>query len=187
MQVACQILSAIILVLAIFQKEKWKMMLLYTINSIVLVVMFLAFDRITAAAISAVGAIRMAIYMIHALKKMKPNLVWLIIFEIGFVVSTIITWQDALDLMPMFAMLSSGFGSWQDNQYVLRISFMINGVLYVIYEAIIGAYISMSVEAINFVCTIISFIYYCVLKIDVPILERLFKRNKKQNEILKEE
>ena len=112
MQLALQILSAVILIVAVLQKEKWKMMLFCGINSIVLVAMFFAVGRITAAIISLVGAIRMLIYMIYALKKLKPNLIWLIIFELGFVLSTILTWQDALDLMPMFAMLSSGFGSW---------------------------------------------------------------------------
>ena len=176
MQLTFQILSAFILIIAILQKEKWKMMLLYTINSILLGIMFLAFGRVTAAIIDFIGAIRMAIYMIYALKKLKPNLIWLITFELGFVASTILTWQDALDLMPMFAMLSSGFGSWQDNQYVLRISFIINGILYIIYEAIIGAYISMSVESINLIFTIISLIYYCILKIDVSIIDKIFKR-----------
>ena len=176
MQLTFQILSAFILIIAILQKEKWKMMLLYTINSILLGIMFLAFGRVTAAIIDFIGAIRMAIYMIYALKKLKPNLIWLITFELGFVASTILTWQDALDLMPMFAMLSSGFGSWQDNQYVLRISFIINGILYIIYEAIIGAYISMSVESINMIFTIISLIYYCILKIDVSIIDKIFKR-----------
>ena len=138
---------------------------------------FFAVGRITAAIISLVGAIRMLIYMIYALKKLKPNLIWLIIFELGFVLSTILTWQDALDLMPMFAMLSSGFGSWQDNQYILRISFMINGILYIIYDALIGAYIQMTVEAVCLIFTTISFIYYCVLKIDISIIDKIFKKH----------
>lgn len=176
MQILFQVLTAILSVVAILQKDKWKMLLVYTIANILTVAMYFAFGRIAAACICIVAAIRTFIYMFYAYKKIKPNFVWLIIFEIAFVVSAILTWQDALDLMPLIAMVSVGYGSWQDNQTILRISYIVNETLYVIYKAIIGAYISMSVEAINLVCTIICLIYYCILKKETPILQTLFKK-----------
>ena len=179
MQILFQVLSAIATILAILQKQKWKMMLFYTFNNAILVAMFFAFGRTSSAIISIVAMARTFIYMFYALKKMKPNYLWLIVFESGFIISTVLTWQDALDLMPMFALLSSGYGSWQDNQIVLRISYVINETLYVIYTVIICAYISMSVNALSLICTITCLIYYCILKKETPILEILFKRKKK--------
>ena len=117
--------------------------------------------------------------MFYSLKNIKPNYIWLIIFESAFILTTILTWQDALDLMPLFAMIAAGFGSWQENDYVLRISYIINMTLYVIYKAIIGAYISMGVEAIDLVTTIICLVYYTILKKETLILQLIFKRNKK--------
>ena len=77
-------------------------------------------------------------------------------------------------------MLFAGYGSWQDNQTVLRITYIINQSLYVIYKTIIGAYISMSVDAASLICTIICLVYYCILRKETPILSLIFKR-KKQN------
>ena len=178
LQIIFQIATAVVSVWAILQKEKWKMMLIYTLNNFLSIAMYLSFGRMASACISIVAAVRTIVYMIYAYKKIKPSLVWLIIIECAFVVITIIAWQDALDLMPMFALLVAGFGSWQDNQTVLRISYIINSTLYTIYRSIIGAYISVGFEVINLICTTTCLIYYCILKKQTPILQSMFKKKK---------
>lgn len=178
MQIAFQIIGAVLTVLAILQKKKWKMMLLYTINNIILALMYFSFSRTASMVICIVASVRTFIFMFYSLKGLKPNVVWLIVFETAFIVSTILTWQDALDLLPLIAILAAGFGSWQDNDFMLRICYILNMTLYIIYKAIIGAYISMGVEIIDLVCTLICFVYYCILKNQTPILQAIFKRNK---------
>ena len=84
-------------------------------------------------------------------------------------------------------MSSSNFGSWQDNQAILRTSFIVNGLLYVVYEAIIGAYIALAVEGVNLICTIFSFVYYCVLKKERPIFEVMFRKKGKVEDIASQE
>lgn len=177
-QIIFQILTVIISVIAILQKQKWKMMLYYTIDNILSVIMYFSFNRITTAIICIVATIRTFIFMFYSLKKLKPNIIWLIIFETGFVVTTILTWQDALDLLPLVAILSSGYGSWQDNPVILRVSYIINNGSYVIYSAVIGAYISMVFKIITFLSSVFCFIYYCLLKKETPILDVIFKRKK---------
>ena len=166
-RILVQVFSIIIALLAVLQKEKWKIMLFYTVSNILSSVMYFAFGRTF-------------IFMFYAYKKIKPNLFWLIIFEISFVLTTILTWQDALDLFPLIALLSAGYGSWQDNQLILRISYVINESLYVIYKAIIGAYISMVIDAMSLTCTITCLVYYCILKKETPILQAIFKNKSKQ-------
>lgn len=180
MQIIFQMLSATVTILAILQKQKWKMMMFYTFNNLISIAMYLAFARTTTAIIYAVAAFRTIVFMIYSFKKIKPNFIWLMIFEAGFLIATILTWNDALDLLPLFAMLFAGYGSWQDNQTVLRITYILNQSLYVIYKTIIGAYISMSVDAASLICTIICLVYYCILRKETSILSLIFKR-KKQN------
>ena len=182
LQIIFQVCVAIATVLAILQKEKWKMMLCYIINNIFVMAMYFTFGQITPACIAIVALIRTIVFMLYALKKIKPNVVWLIVFESAFVATTIFTWSSPLDLMPMFALLAAGYGSWQDNYAILRSSYIVNKILYVIYDFIIGAYIAMAVEAVNFIYTIISLIYYSILKKQTPILQLIFKE-KKQKQI----
>ena len=182
MKLLFEILSSISVILAIFQKQKWKMMLYFTVTNILNAIMYLAFGRIAGMAICFVAAIRTTIFMIYDFKKLKPNLVWLVFFEIIFIITAILTWQDALDILPLVAILAVGYGSWQDNQTILRVSYLVNEILYILYKGIIGAYISMSVETINMICTIVCLIYYCILKKETPILEVLFKKKKNENQ-----
>lgn len=177
-QIIFQILSVIVSVIAILQKQKWKMLLFYGINNVFSVIMYFSFNRIATAIISIVATIRTFLFMFYSLKKLKPNIIWLIVFEIGYVVTTILTWQDALDLLPLVALLAAGYGSWQENPTILRVSYIISNSSYVIYSAVIGAYISMAFKIITFLSSVFSFIYYCLLKKETPILDAIFKRKK---------
>lgn len=177
-QIIFQILSVIVSVIAILQKQKWKMLLFYGINNVFSVIMYFSFNRIATAIISIVATIRTFLFMFYSLKKLKPNIIWLIVFEIGYVVTTILTWQDALDLLPLVALLAAGYGSWQENPTILRVSYIISNSSYVIYKAIIGAYISMGFEIITVLSSLLCFIYYCLLKKETPILDVIFKRKK---------
>ena len=184
LQIIFQVISAVLTVLAVIQKKKWKMMLLFILNNIFCILMYFAFSRIAAAVICIVATIRTTIIMIYSLKGKKLHFVWLIIFETAFIISAIVTWQDALDLMPLFAMLAVGYGTWQDNDAVLRITYIINMSLYSVYGFVIGAYIAMVVQLVDLVWTIISFIYYSILKKQTPLLQLIFhkKQKLKQNE-----
>lgn len=186
LQIIFQILTVILTFWAINQKQKWKMMLLYTICNIACVFMFLVFDRYASMWVSVVATLRTLALGIYAFKQKKPNVIYFILFEVAFVVCTIIFWQDALDLFMLFAMLFVGYGSWQENITVLRITYIVSKILYIVYYAIIGAYISLASNVIFLISEITCFIYYCLLKRQTPILQVIFKKGDNQENIDKE-
>lgn len=71
-QIIFQVLSVVVSVIAILQKQKWKMMLFYTINNILLVIIYFSFNRITTVIICVVATIRTFIFMFYSLKGLKP-------------------------------------------------------------------------------------------------------------------
>ena len=189
MQLGFQIATMVLLLLAMIQSKKWRMMLFCTLENLLLVAMYFAFGRIASACICIVATARTLIYMIYALKKLKPNIYLLILFEIGFVISTALTWQDALDLLPMFALMISGFASWQENKWILRIGYMINAILFMSYNSVIGAWIAMATKAIGLISSTVALIYYCVWQQKKPLLKyfdffNIFTKKRKK---LKEE
>ena len=175
LQIVFQVLTVITTVLAICQRDKWKIMLFYTFENIICVAMYFAFNRTAAAMICVVATFRTFVYMIYSVKNLKPNLVWLILFGVAYITIAIITWQDMLDILPLIAMLSVNFGSWQDKQLVLRIFYIIEHLSYIAYNLLIGAYISMGAKIICLICSTICIIYYCILKKDKPLLDYIFK------------
>lgn len=160
MQILFQVIVIILGIIAVFQREKWSMMLVYTINNVFTALMYFSFFRIASGVISIIGAIRTFIFMLFAVKNIKPNIHVLVIFEFSFLFSTIFTWKDALDLLPMFAVMIAGFASWQNNEFFIRLGYLAKVILFIAYQVFIGAYIAIFAQAIVFVSTFISIIYY---------------------------
>lgn len=173
MEIALQIISGVLTILGLCQKQKVKMLSIFTINNLILASMYFCFLRTTAGFIMLIAAARTFIFAFYAYKKIKPNWIWLIVFELAFIGTTILTWQDARDLMLMFAFLILCYGTWQDNQLILRIGYVIAYILSGLYRLFVGAYIAMGVEFLCLLITIISLIYYCILKQEVPIMKRI--------------
>ncbi len=178
LQIVFQVLTVITTVLAICQRDKWKIMLFYTFENVICVAMYFAFNRTAAAMICVVATFRTIIYMIYSLKNLKPNLVWLFLFGVAYITVAVITWQDMLDILPLIAMLSVNFGSWQDKQLTLRIFYIIDHIAYITYKFIIGAYIAMGVEIFCLIVTTIALVYYCILKKEKPLLDYIFRRKR---------
>ena len=183
MEIALQILNGILLLWALLQRQKYKMLTIFSLNNLILSFMYLFFKRYASAVVCVVAMLRTIIFGIYAYKKLKPNVWWLVTFEILFVLATILVWQDWFDLLLLFTFIFMCYGSWQDDQLILRITYIVGYTLATIYKAIIGAYISMGVEIMSLIFTIFCLIYYCILNIKTPIIENVKTKihNKKLN------
>ena len=180
MGIALEIIDVGLYILAVLSKKKWQMMGFLSIANIASTFMYFYFGRVAAACISIVAFARTVVFMIYSYKNLKPNFVWLIVFEVAFLVSTILTWQDALDLLPLIAILIVCYGSWQENQTVLRSSYIVDKILFATFQLIIGAYISMTVNFASAIVTFITLVYYCIYKKEISILQLIFGRKKKE-------
>lgn len=180
MQIALQVIIIFLVVLATLQKKKWCMMMIFSISNLVYTAMYFSFGRTASAIICIVACVRTLTFMIFALMRLKPNVYVLLLFEIGFIVSTALTWQDPFDLLPLFALMIAGYASWQNNQFILRLGYVINPTLFFVYKTIIGAYIALIAEVFVLISSIFSFLYYCVLKKEKNLTDYLinFKRRK---------
>ena len=174
-----------ITIIACLQKEKWKIMVFITINNLFSVLMYLSFSRYASMALSVIAFIRTAIFAIYAYKGIKPNVFVLIAIEIAFLITGILTWQDSLDIIPILAMLEIGYATWQDNTAVLRVGYIINCLLYIVFYLVIGAYIVLIPEIFMLLTNSVSLIYYDILKKEKPMLSALktkwFKHEKQQD------
>ena len=72
LQIILQIIPLVLLLVATFQKDKWKMMLWSTITNIFYAVMYFSFGRITTACICIVAGIRTP-QSIDSLKEIMPD------------------------------------------------------------------------------------------------------------------
>ena len=77
MEIALQIISGVLTILGLCQKQKVKMLSIFTINNLILASMYFCFLRTTAGFIMLIAAARTFIFAFYAYKKIKPNLNYL--------------------------------------------------------------------------------------------------------------
>ena len=179
-QIITQTLAILFESLASLQKRKDVMMLLFSCVNIIMGIMYLTYNRYATFALCMVALIRTLIYAYYDYAKIKPKIYLLLCFEVFYILVTIIFWQDAFDLIPMFAILISTAGSWQSNMLIVRVGFVMNVSLYSIYNLMLGAYLLSAFNVIEIMCYITAIIYYNVLHKDKYLLDFLNNSKLKQ-------
>lgn len=177
MIIVSQILPVILELVASLQKKKTLMMLFYTIQSVTYVIMYIVFRETSAMVLSVVASVILFCYFIFELKNVKANFICLIIFEIAYILGWLLSFENALSLLPLFALLIFCYSGWQSNTLILRIGYVLGSILNIIYMLIIGAYIAVIVDVTCFAGNLFGLIFYNLLKKDENSF-KFFKKNK---------
>ena len=77
-----------------------------------------------------------------------------------FVISLIIFWQNALDLVLLLSILLVTIGFAFKNVLVVRLTIIANSIVWAIYNFTIGGYVNFACDIIGLIITIISLLYY---------------------------
>ena len=173
MQIALQIIAGLLYILAILQKKKWQMMLIYTLENAFLVAMYFSFNCTNAAVLNLVAMVRTFVLCVLAFKNIKPNIFVLIIFEVAYLTTSIIFFNNLYELIIIFGVTIACYTSWQNNTCILRTGYLINDSCNIAYKCIIGAYIGAIPDFVAFFAIVIAIVYYNILKKDKPILSSL--------------
>lgn len=102
----------------------------------------------TGAISLAIGIVRNITYFIFDKKGLKPNKIVLMIFIFLLIGAGIYTWENTTSLFAMIAIILWTVVSWQDNTKWMRMTEIIIGVMLIIYNIFVGAYIGCVTEFI---------------------------------------
>lgn len=183
MQIISQILPVVLELIASLQKKKWLMMLFYMIQSASYVVMYIVFGKFSAMVLSIIATVILFVYFIFDLKNLKPNVWFLILFEIAYIVGSVLTFEAMLDILPLIALLIFGYCGWQQNPVILKGGYVIGSIINIVYMLLIGAYIAVIVDYVCFAGNLFSLIFYNILKKDKRDF-KFFKRNTNNNKLV---
>ena len=166
------IITILSTVLGLFQKEKFKTMLHFTISNISMIVTYALLERYLSIILVAIATIRTIVYYIYAYKNLKPNTLVVVSFEIVFVLVCMFLWTDYVDLLMLINLCMLAYTTWQDNMKILRIGYLISAILLIAYNLLVGAYVSSISEIILLVFSILVIIKYDIKnKIDNVVLD----------------
>lgn len=173
MAIATQILAIIFKIISRLQKTKAKALIFVCCSCIVSAATYFFLGQIAGACLLVAGLIRTIVFFLYDHYKVKPNVIVLICFEISFIIILGLTWESAIDIFILLSLVIFTFGSWQDNMYVFRVLSATDNLVCLIYNGLIGAYISIAGDAICFLAAVVSIVYYDILKRSTPVFKRL--------------
>lgn len=115
-------------------------MLFCMIYNILTLISYLLLGKYLGCILVGVLTLKSLVYYLFALKKLKPNIFVLIIFEISILVISIIFWNSWVDIFMIMNSLINTYFSWQDNVKHLKMSVVVCACLLILYDVFVGAY-----------------------------------------------
>ena len=147
-------------IIGLFQKEKFKTMIFFTITNITMMATYFFLGRWLSIILVGIAALRTIVYYYYAKKNMKPNNFVMVLFEVLFVVTAVILWEDYVDLLMLANLCLLTYTTWQDNMKILRIGYIASSILLLVYDITVLAYVSAISEFLLLISSFASFIKY---------------------------
>lgn len=158
------VLTILTTVLGLLSKEKEKIMFWFFLSNITLLITYFLLGRMLGSVLVAGAAIRTIIYYYYSKKNIKPSLLVLILFQVYFVVISVIMWKDFIDIFMLINLCMLTFTTWQNNMKILRGSYILSSMLLICYNILVGAYINIFLELIFILSSAYSIYKHIYLK-----------------------
>lgn len=151
----------------LLSKEKYKIMLWFTLSNLSLLITYFLLGR-TLGAILVFGAtIRTVVYFAYARKNIRPSFIIMAFFETYFITLSFITMKDYADLFMLLNLCLLTYATWQNNIKIMRIGYVLSGILLITYDLLVGAHVNIITDLIVLFTTIYAiYKYNFVNKID---------------------
>lgn len=137
----CGVIALILTVINIQFKSKEKIVICNVWANAAVTIQYFLLGALTGAVISILNTIRDLVFYFFKKKDMKPSFIVLLIFEIIAIISGVISWQNNWSLIPIIVTIIYTYGLWQDNIKVIRISTVIIGFGWAVYDIVVRAYV----------------------------------------------
>lgn len=157
------VIADILFVASMFTKKKSWLVLLLFLSDIVFASHYLCLDGGLTGAITIFidSAFLIIMYLLEKFNKTKFNLIPTVITMILTITFSILTWQGAISLLPMFSMLIYLTGMIFTNLVFVKSGALVRNILNIIYMFLITSYIGGSLE----ICVAISSLVGLILTI----------------------
>lgn len=140
-------------------KRKWGVMLFLLLSNLLFIFHYMCLGALTGAATLFVDEIYLIVIFIFEKKEWhKYNKYLCIVAMVATIMLTMLTWENALSLLPMFSMLIYYVTMMFPSVVGVKLGTFIRTATNVIYMAIIASYIGAVLEAIMMIWSIIGII-----------------------------
>lgn len=177
MFLAAQIVSIVTIISTIIGlccKNKYNIMLFMTLSNISMFATYLLLGRHLGCLLVGGGILRTLIYFLYAKFNKKPQLVFVIFFEIYVVLLSLFLWKDFTDLFMIANLCLITYTTWQDNMAVFRIGYIASSVFLITYDISVGAYVGCVSEVIMLLVSVWALVKYDYINRIKDIVEHFY-------------
>ena len=150
------IITLIIFVISLQQRKKENYLLLQTFGTVLFIIQYLLTNKITGAITFSIVLVRSLVFYYYKKKNLRPSLKILIIFQTVLLISTYLTWQNILSIIPFIAASVKTWGTWQDDMKWVRKTSLISQSSMIVYNLSASMYTGALTEVCNLTSTIIA-------------------------------
>lgn len=152
------ILAIITFAIAPHQKNKKGVLIFQTIANILYALQYTLLYAFSAVIANGIDGIKNFIFYFYEKNEKKIPLKILWIYIIVIVILGVITFNGAYTMIPIIVSLLYAYAVWQDNLTIYRIITIIGSIGWIIYNCIVGAYVSILGNSFQLLSAIIAII-----------------------------
>jgi hypothetical protein len=146
---AVGVCALLIDILSVQRKRRTNILAMQMVASVTWVIHFFLLGAISGAAMNAVGIIRSLSYYKWR-GKHRPRRVLYMILALSVIMAAI-TWQGALSVLPLAAMIIAATAFWQRGEQVVRILLLVAAPLWFAYNFFSHSYAGMTSDVLALV------------------------------------
>ena len=171
--------TVLLTIFSFFQKEKWKMMLFLAATNAIMMSTYILCGEMLGGLLVLGALIRTLVYFFYSKYNKRPEPIIMMLFEAYCVVVSILLWSSPVDLLMLLNIIVVTYTSWQNDVRTLRLGYVFSGIMLIIYDIMIGAYVTAISEVLMLISVIISLIKYSkVTNSYQHVAQRFFKANR---------
>ncbi len=130
-------------VISIHRKEQYKILFLQVLANLSYTIQYFILGVFSASSMNLSSTIRCYVFYRKRKKQEEISKFWLIIFIFLILLLGILTYKDYLSLIPITITLFYTISSWMEDSKWIRIVFLLAAFVWIFYNYIVGAYISI--------------------------------------------
>lgn len=158
------LLGALSMILSNWQKTRNKILSLLIFDSIFYSLQYLLLEAYSGAFTNIVGILRIIIFKNKDKYQILQNDYFLFSIIIVYTLIGILTYNGLTSIFPVIASILYSVVLWQDDVRKIRLGTTIMIISWLIYNIVVGAYLSAVIEAILLISSITAIIKLDLLK-----------------------
>ena len=139
-------------------KKRTHFYILHIVNATLAMVQFLLLGGWTGTISRLCSVVKNSVYLGYAYKDKTAPMKFMTIFTIISAIITLLSYTGIISLLPVIAIIISGYGNWQPNYYVMCATNLVSIALSVIYSLSVGAYTMMPMFGVEVTTIIIGMV-----------------------------